>query len=119
MLSCWSDMPLFRMSQCLSQKHFGTRDKSNAFAFKVRPVRTLALVISRVVAPSTESLFPPQLQLLVANTQATFTSQNKLWKLYRPKVAHQLPTRKISHPTSTSTPLHQQNTIQTTPPPQT
>ena len=63
-----------------------------------------------MVAPSTESLFPPQLQLLAANSQATFTSQNNTSKLYRPQVAHQLPTVKSSHPTPTSTPLQQQNT---------
>jgi uncharacterized protein with NAD-binding domain and iron-sulfur cluster len=75
------------MSQCLTQKHFGRRDKNNALALSA--VRaTFSAVISRVVAPSTESLFPPQLQLVAANSQATFTSQNNTSKLYRPKVAH-------------------------------
>lgn len=31
-LSVFDDMPLFWMSQCLTQKHFGRRDKRNAVA---------------------------------------------------------------------------------------
>jgi hypothetical protein len=118
LLCLLADMVLFWMSQYLTQKHFGRRDKNNALALSA--VRAIfSAVISRVVAPSTELLFPPQLQLVAANSQATFTSQNNTWKLYRPKFAHQLPTHQILHPASIPTPLHQQNNIQTTPPPQT